>query len=144
MTENTSKSRQRAAAAGALTTLAIAVWGAYTGTVSWRDQRRTSVEVAASGGVMIRDYQTFASDMAVTIINTSGNPVVLESAALEFGSTITPLYGLDDADSPPESAADGSHYFRIPSSLPPGAAVHLALDGTPLNRPGRAWPTRSG
>jgi hypothetical protein len=62
-------------AAGAVVTLIIAVWGAVTGTIAWRDDRQTAIDVSPAKAVLAVSENN--APILVSIVNRSQHGVVL-------------------------------------------------------------------
>jgi hypothetical protein len=77
--------RRRAAALGAVATVSVAVWGAYTGTTTWLDDRRVDVRLMGGSIDVGIINELFETSGQVAVVNESRRGVTLTRGEVRVG-----------------------------------------------------------
>jgi hypothetical protein len=111
----------------ALTTLFIAIWGAYTGTVSWLDARQQVVNLSVDGSATLNHGAIDLGGVVLGVANGSQHSLFIRHAELRYHGKALVDVSLTDADS------GGGGWQYLPVAVPSNGAMHfgLALSNVP-------------
>jgi hypothetical protein len=113
------------AVAGVLT-VCVAVWGAYTGTVSWLDARKEVVNLSVSGSATLNSGILDLSGIILGVQDASQRPVFISHAELlDRGQRLADIDLMNPSDT--QDQTQSQSYDYLPLAVQSGASAHFAV-----------------